>query len=313
MKIVFAGTPAFAASVLMKLLDAGYEIPLVLTQPDRKSGRGMAMSESDVKKLAKANDIPTYQPESLKLTDVFEKIQTVGADVMIVVAYGQIIPKSILVAFPLGCINVHASLLPRWRGAAPIQRAIMAGDKETGVSIMRMAEGLDTGPIFCEQRVKIGEEDTSGTLHTDLAALGGEALLRTLSGLNIDTATRAQDDDDATYAHKINNTDALIDWTRSCVEVRRLVRAMNPVPGAYTFLDGARIKVWKVSIQEKIKTSARPGTIIELDKAGFTVVCGFGAVGIHTVQKSGGVKSPAVEYARAIGLQVGMSLDGGEA
>jgi methionyl-tRNA formyltransferase len=273
----------------------------------------MAMSESDVKKLAKANDIPTYQPESLKLTDVFEKIQTVGADVMIVVAYGQIIPKSILVAFPLGCINVHASLLPRWRGAAPIQRAIMAGDKETGVTIMRMAEGLDTGPIFCEQRVEIGEEDTSGTLHTGLAALGGEALLRTLSGLNIDTATRAQDDDDATYAHKINNTDALIDWTRSCVEVSRLVRAMNPVPGAYTFLDGARIKVWKVSIQEKIKISARPGTIIELDKAGFTVVCGFGAVGIHTVQKSGGVKSPAVEYARAIGLQVGMSLDSGEA
>ena len=203
MNIIFAGTPAFSAVSLKSLVDAGYSVPLVVTQPDRRSGRGMSVSQSQVKEMALGLGIETYQPISLKSPEVLGKLESVNADLMIVVAFGQIVPKPILSAFRFWCINVHASLLPRWRGAAPIQRAIMAGDEETGVCIMRMAEGLDTGPVFLERRIPINDEDTSGTLHNKLAYLGAEALIQSLSTLGDDNLPVAQESIHVTYAHKI--------------------------------------------------------------------------------------------------------------
>jgi methionyl-tRNA formyltransferase len=305
MNIIFAGTPAFSAVSLKSLVDAGYSVPLVVTQPDRRSGRGMSVSQSQVKEMALGLGIETYQPISLKLPEVLGKLKSVNADLMIVVAFGQIVPKSILSAFRFGCINVHASLLPRWRGAAPIQRAIMAGDEETGVCIMRMAEGLDTGPVFLERRIPINDEDTSGTLHNKLAHLGAEALIQSLSTLGDDNLPVAQESTHGTYAHKISSDDARIDWSANASDINRLARAMSPAPGAFTFFGDTRIKIWETIVVDSVDTKDTPGTVIELTQDGFVVLCGEGALKITFIQKAGGRKIAASEYVGASNLKVG--------
>lgn len=305
MNIIFAGTPEFSAVSLQSLVDAGYRVPLVITQPDRRAGRGMAVSQSEVKEMATDLGIETYQPPSLKSPEVLEKLKSVNADLMIVVAFGQIVPKSILDAFRFGCINVHASLLPRWRGAAPIQRAIMAGDTETGVCIMRMAEGLDTGPVFLERRLPIDNVDTSGTLHNKLAHLGAEALIQSLTILSDENLPIAQKDTHATYAHKISTNDARIDWSANASDINRLVRAMNPVPGAYTFFGDTRIKIWETRVVDFDNQKDSPGTVIELTQEGFLVSCGSGTLKIMFIQKAGGRKVSALEYVHASNLELG--------
>ena len=305
MNIIFAGTPAFSAVSLKSLVDAGYSVPLVVTQPDRRSGRGMSVSQSQVKEMALGLGIETYQPISLKSPEVLGKLESVNADLMIVVAFGQIVPKSILSAFRFGCINVHASLLPRWRGAAPIQRAIMAGDEETGVCIMRMAEGLDTGPVFLERRIPINDEDTSGTLHNKLAHLGAEALIQSLSTLGDDNLPVAQESTHGTYAHKISSDDARIDWSANASDINRLARAMSPAPGAFTFFGDTRIKIWETIVVDSVDTKDTPGTVIELTQDGFVVLCGEGALKITFIQKAGGRKIAASEYVGASNLKVG--------
>ena len=305
MNIIFAGTPAFSAVSLKSLVDAGYSVPLVVTQPDRRSGRGMSVSQSQVKEMALGLGIETYQPISLKSPEVLGKLESVNADLMIVVAFGQIVPKSILSAFRYGCINLHASLLPRWRGAAPIQRAIMAGDEETGVCIMRMAEGLDTGPVFLERRIPINDEDTSGTLHNKLAHLGAEALIQSLSTLGDDNLPVAQKSIHVTYAHKISSDDARIDWSAKASDINRLARAMSPAPGAFTFFGDTRIKIWETIVVDSVDTKDTPGTVIELTQDGFVVLCGEGALKITFIQKAGGRKIAASEYVGASNLKVG--------
>ena len=305
MNVIFAGTPEFSAVSLQSLVDAGYRVPLVITQPDRRAGRGMSVSKSEVKEMATDLGIEIYQPPSLKSPEVLEKLKSVNADFMIVVAFGQIVPKSILNAFRFGCINVHASLLPRWRGAAPIQRAIMAGDTETGVCIMRMAEGLDTGPVFLERRLPIDNVDTSGTLHNKLAHLGAEALIQSLTILSDENLPIAQKDTHATYAHKIRTNDARIDWSANASDINRLVRAMNPVPGAYTFFGDTRIKIWETRVVNFDNQQDSPGTVIELTQEGFLVSCGSGTLKIMFIQKAGGRKVSASEYVRASNLELG--------
>lgn len=305
MNIIFAGTPEFSAVSLQSLVDAGYRVPLVITQPDRRAGRGMAVSQSEVKEMATDLGIETYQPPSLKSPEVLEKLKSVNADLMIVVAFGQIVPKPILDAFRFGCINVHASILPRWRGAAPIQRAIMAGDTETGVCIMRMAEGLDTGPVFLERRLPIDNVDTSGTLHNKLAHLGAEALIQSLTILSDENLPIAQKDTHATYAHKISTNDARIDWSANASDINRLVRAMNPVPGAYTFFGDTRIKIWETRVVDFDNQKDSPGTVIELTQEGFLVSCGSGTLKIMFIQKAGGRKVSASEYVHASNLELG--------
>ncbi|HBZ18879.1 MAG TPA: methionyl-tRNA formyltransferase [Betaproteobacteria bacterium] len=305
MNIIFAGTPAFSAVSLKALIANGHKIPLVITQPDRRAGRGMSMMPSEVKKTAIGLGIETYQPANLKSPGVLDRIRQEPADLMIVVAFGQIVPKEILTTFPFGCINVHASLLPRWRGAAPIQRAIMAGDKETGVCIMQMEEGLDTGPVFCERRIPIVANDTAKSLHDILADLGAEALIHTLSDLDSRIPVVQQAGSQVTYAHKINNDDALIDWAASSSEIDRLVRAMDSEPGAHTFLGESRIKIWETKVLDQGDSQSGPGTVIELAEDGFVVACKKGTLKVRVIQRPGGKKSSAAEYVRAFGLKVG--------
>ncbi|MDC1311010.1 methionyl-tRNA formyltransferase [Burkholderiales bacterium] len=305
MKIIFAGTPAFSAVSFNSLIKAGYELPLVITQPDRRAGRGMSVLQSEMKKSAIAHGIETYQPVGLKSSEVLEKVLSVNADLMIVVAFGQIVPKSILNAFPFGCINVHASLLPRWRGAAPIQRAIMAGDDETGVCIMQMAEGLDTGPVLFQSRIPIDALDTSGTLHEKLAHLGAEALIESLSNLGDQSPLTPQEERHATYAQKITSDDARIDWSANASDINLLVRAMDPAPGAFTFFGDVRTKVWSTTVLDAALTQDAPGTVIELMPDGFVVACGRGALKVGLIQKSGGKKVSASEYSNTSKLKVG--------
>ncbi len=305
MKIIFAGTPAFSVVSLNSLVKAGHHIPLVITQPDRRAGRGMSMLSSDVKRAAIALGLETYQPASLKSSEVLKKVRGVNADLMIVVAFGQIVPQSMLNAFRFGCINVHASLLPRWRGAAPIQRAIMAGDNETGVCIMQMAEGLDTGPVLFQSRIQIDARDTSGTLHDKLAHLGAEALIKSLTDLGDENMPTPQEDLHATYARKILTGDARIAWSANASDINLLVRAMNPVPGAFTFFGDVRTKLWETTVLDDNSIHDAPGSIIELMQDGFVVACGSGVLKVFSLQKAGAKKCSALAYVNATNLKVG--------
>ncbi|NBR27704.1 MAG: methionyl-tRNA formyltransferase, partial [Betaproteobacteria bacterium] len=235
MKLIFAGTPEFAAVALAALLDAGHDIALVLTQPDRPAGRGMHARESQVKVLAKERGLRIAQPLGLKDAAVQSDLRAIGAEAMVVAAYGLILPQAVLDIPPRGCLNIHASLLPRWRGAAPIQRALIAGDHETGITIMQMNAGLDTGDVLLRETTPIGEDDTAATLHDRLAAMGGRCIVR---ALREQPARIAQDDAAATYAAKISKAEAAIDWSLPADEICRRIRAYNPVPGATTLLDG---------------------------------------------------------------------------
>ena len=291
MKIVFAGTPDFAALSLNALLAAGHDIALVLTQPDRPSGRGMVLRSSPVKIAAEASGIDVFQPLTLKDPATQERIRAVQADAMIVAAYGLILPQAVLDMPRFGCINIHASLLPRWRGAAPIQRAIEAGDTESGVCIMQMEAGLDTGPVLLSGHVPIAADETAGTLHDKLADMGARLIVETLAKLPIDAV--AQPQIGVTYAAKIEKAEAQIDWRRPAREIERQIRAFNPFPGAAGTLDGAAIKVWR---SELVAAVAPPGTVVSVERSGIVVACGDGGLCLTELQKAGGKRLPVAQF-----------------
>ena len=299
MRIVFAGTPEFAASHLAALLEAGLQVVGVFTQPDRPAGRGKRLQASPVKQLALNAGLPVYQPASLRKAAARESLAALMPDVMVVVAYGLILPERVLQIPTQGCINVHASLLPRWRGAAPIQRAIEAGDTSSGVTIMQMDAGLDTGDMLASTRCSIDYETTAGALHDRLAAIGAPLLLSVLSDMPAaQAAATAQDDEEATYAAKITKEEACVDWSLSAQVLARRIRAFNPFPVAYTLVDDTRMKVWSGQAMD-IRHDAAPGTILESRGESLQVACGEGVLALRELQFPGGRPLPVAELMKS--------------
>lgn len=286
LRIVFAGTPEFAAEHLKALLDTPHQIIAVYSQPDRPAGRGQKLSPSPVKQLALQQQIPVYQPQTLRDPAAQAELAALQPDLMVVVAYGLILPQLVLDTPRLGCINSHASLLPRWRGAAPIQRAVEAGDAESGVTVMQMEAGLDTGPMLLKVRTPITAEDTGGSLHDRLAALGPQAVIEAINGLAAGTLNgEVQNDDLATYAHKLNKDEARLDWSRPASELERLIRAFNPWPICHSTLNGEPLKVLAAQLSDG---QGQPGQILAASKEGLTVACGAGALRLTRLQLPGG-------------------------
>ena len=306
-RVVFAGTPEFAASALASLLNAGFTVPLVLTQPDRPAGRGMKLQASPVKQMAQLQGIAVAQPRSLRLDGKFpdeavaarQALIDAKADVMVVAAYGLILPQWVLDLPRLGCLNIHASVLPRWRGAAPIHRAIEAGDAETGITIMQMDAGLDTGDMLRIERIAIAPDDTTACLHDRLAALGGRMIVDALAGPQTRTA---QPTEGVTYAHKIDKAEALIDWTQDAAQIERRLRAFDPFPGGLSSLGGEAIKCWR---GEVCAGTGEPGQVLSVEASGITVACGNRALRLTELQRAGGKRLPAVAFLQAWPVAVG--------
>jgi len=286
-RLVFAGTPDFAATALKSLIDANHTIVGVYSQPDRPAGRGRKLQPSPVKQVALDHEIPVFQPETLKTPEAQKQLADLKPDVMIVAAYGLILPKAVLDIPTHGCLNIHASLLPRWRGAAPIQRAIAAGDTETGITIMQMDEGLDTGAMLLKSLTAIDDSDTGGSLHDRLAELGGKAITKALELLRKGELTgEPQNDELACYASKLSKTEGHIDWTRDAQAIERLVRAFNPWPGTYTDLGDQRIRIHEA--RALVATSdGLPGTVVQRDREGIDIACGSGTLRITRLQLPG--------------------------
>ncbi|MFC5302051.1 methionyl-tRNA formyltransferase [Azospira restricta] len=291
MKLIFAGTPEFAATALGALLDAGHDVALVLTQPDRPAGRGMALQASPVKRLAEARGLPVFQPTTLKDPVAQAQLAAVGVEAMVVAAYGLLLPQAVLDLPRHGCLNIHASLLPRWRGAAPIQRALLAGDAETGVCIMQMEAGLDTGPVLLAEATPIAADDTAATLHDRLAGIGGRLIVDALARLPL--PAQPQPAAGVTYAAKIDKAESAIDWTRPAAEVDRHIRAFNPFPGAHSALAGVPVKLWRAL---PAAGNGRPGEVLAADRDGIVVACGEGALRVVELQKAGGKRLPATQF-----------------
>lgn len=307
MKLIFAGTPEFAVPALAALIAAGHEIVLVLTQPDRPAGRGMKLKASPIKLLALQYAIPVLQPETLKDAAVQAHIASVTADAMIVAAYGLIIPAAVLQMPRHGCFNIHASLLPRWRGAAPIQRALLAGDTHTGVTIMEVVLALDAGAMISHGVIPITESDTAQTLHDSLAKLGAELMVQAVHRLSAEGQLQAtpQDETQVTYAAKLVKAEARLDWTRSAIELSRQIRAFNPFPVAQTELQGDICRVWMAqAAAENSAVAAAAGTIVGVED-GITVSCGSGQLHIEELQMPGGKRLSAREFQAGRALQVG--------
>ena len=321
MRVIFAGTPEFARVALARLLAAGFTVPLVLTQPDRPAGRGMKLQASPVKQCALDHGIAVAQPRSLRLDGKYpedaaaarDALLAAQADVMVVAAYGLILPQWVLDMPAKGCLNIHASLLPRWRGAAPIHRAIEAGDAETGVTIMQMDAGLDTGDMLLMERLAIAPTDTTALLHDRLAALGADLIVRALeqvaSGLLHATPQPAQG---VTYAHKIEKAESAVDWSLPATVIGQRIRAFDPFPGASTVLGGEVIKLWCCETDSCSRPSgAACGQILSVDSAGVTVACGDGALRLTTLQRAGGKRLAAADFLRGFALEPGMVLGAG--
>ncbi|MNO76859.1 Methionyl-tRNA formyltransferase [compost metagenome] len=287
LKLIFAGTPDFAARHLAALLSSDHEVVAVYTQPDKPAGRGQKLTASPVKELALAHDLPVYQPASLRNEEAQAELAALGADLMVVVAYGLILPKAVLDTPRLGCLNVHGSLLPRWRGAAPIQRAIWAGDAETGVTIMQMDVGLDTGAMIRKVSCPIASDETSASLYDKLAELGPQALVDTLDAMAAgDTAAEAQDDALANYAQKLSKEEARIDWSMEAVAIERCIRAFNPWPISWFEVAEQTIKVWQAEVIDS--DHGQPaGTLLKADKQGIDVATGKGVLRLLTLQPPG--------------------------
>ena len=307
MKLIFAGTPEFAAQALRAIVAAGHQVLLVLTQPDRQSGRGMAVHASPVKELALACGIDVFQPPSLKDGAAQQRLRDVGADAMIVAAYGLILPPAVLDLPRLGCINIHASLLPCWRGAAPIQRAILAGDSETGVCIMQMDAGLDTGAVLHRESLPITADDTAASLHDKLAVLGTRLIVEALAKFPLTPC--AQPAEGATYAAKIEKAEAWLDWCLPALQLARQVRAFNPFPGAVARGCGNQIKVWRAEVENIEGALAEPGTVLAADKAGIVVACGHGALRLTELQKAGGKRLPVAQFLAGTSVAAGTRFD----
>ncbi|MFO7530700.1 MAG: methionyl-tRNA formyltransferase [Marinobacter sp.] len=287
MRIVFAGTPDFAATALTALLATHHTIVGVYSQPDRPAGRGRKLMPSPVKKVALEADLPVFQPENFRSPEAQQELAMLNPDVMIVAAYGLILPKTVLEIPAQGCLNIHASLLPRWRGAAPIQRAIAAGDRETGITIMQMDEGLDTGAMLLKAITPIHDDDTGGSLHDRLATMGGEAIVKALALLEkSELSGEAQNDDQACYAHKLSKDEGHIDWQQDATGIERLVRAFNPWPGTDTDLDDQRIRIHEARALADASAEA-PGTVIRREREGIDVACGEGILRITRLQLPG--------------------------
>ncbi|WJM85030.1 methionyl-tRNA formyltransferase [Dickeya chrysanthemi] len=287
LRIIFAGTPDFAAQHLAALLSSEHEIVGVLTQPDRPAGRGNKLTPSPVKMLAEQHNLPVFQPKSLRPSESQQLVAELSADVMVVVAYGLILPQAVLDMPRLGCINVHGSLLPRWRGAAPIQRALWAGDRLTGITIMQMDAGLDTGAMLHKIECPILPDDTSATLYDKLANLGPQGLLHTLTQLSASQVTAvAQDDSLATYAEKLSKEEARLDWHLSAEQLERCIRAFNPWPVSYFMVEEQPVKVWKAEVLD-ISHQQLPGTVLAADKEGIQVATTDGVLNIQILQPSG--------------------------
>ena len=311
MRLIFAGTPEFAARALDALVRAGHEIALVLTQPDRPAGRGLKLSPSAVKQLALQYGLAVAQPVSLKGAEVEAQIAALGADAMVVAAYGLIVPPALLTLPRLGCINIHASLLPRWRGAAPVQRAILAGDSVTGICIMQMDAGLDSGPILSRHPMPIESRDTAGSLTQKLATLGADAITAALPRLERgELPAQVQDGGAATYAHKIKKLEAQIDWTRDALSIERGIRAYNPIPGATTQLGGASVKIWQASV---VGGAGAPGCVLNVEGDALHVACGCGALSLLELQQAGGKRLPAKAFLRGAGLVAGRCFGSADA
>ncbi len=303
MKIIFAGTPQFAASALAELMRE-HQIIAVLTQPDRLSGRGMQLTASPVKQLALQQGLPVLQPASLKNEEVQQTIVQLDADLMVVAAYGLILPKAVLQIPRHGCLNIHASLLPRWRGAAPIQRAILAGDAETGITIMQMDEGLDTGDMLLKKTCAIAPEDTAQTLHDKLASLGARAIVEALKKMEQGKLIpEKQEAQEASYAAKLTKREAQLDWNQDAAELERAVRAYFPFPVANTTFGETPIKIFRAHTSEGGKTI--PGTVIAMDKRGIHVACGKGVLVLEMLQKPGGKALPVAQFIQGFPIQVG--------
>jgi methionyl-tRNA formyltransferase len=296
MRIIFAGTPIFAATALDALLKVGHEIALVLTQPDRPAGRGMKTVASAVKLLAQQHDLALLQPLTLKASEIQTQLLALNADVMVVAAYGLILPEAVLKIPRLGCLNIHASLLPRWRGAAPIQRAILAGDHETGITIMQMDAGLDTGAILLKHGMSIAPHDTTQSLHDKLSLLGAQSIVEALvllqQGKLVPTI---QDETLACYAAKIKKTEAEIDWRQTAEQIDRVVRTFNPNPGAYTYFRGVVLKIWQAKVVAG-RAVGKPGEIVAVDREGITVACGSNMLQVEIVQKPSGKKLSSADF-----------------
>jgi methionyl-tRNA formyltransferase len=298
--IIFAGTPDFSVPSLRGLLDAGHQLAAVYTQPDRPAGRGRKLTASPVKRVALDAGVPVYQPPTLRDADAVDMLRDQAPDLLVVVAYGLLLPKEVLDVPPLGCVNVHASLLPRWRGAAPIQRAIIAGDTETGVSIMRMEAGLDTGPVYLVRRLPIDPRETGGTLHDKLACLGAEALVEALPGIaDGSLSPRPQEDALATYARKLSKEEAVIDWNQSAMEIDRLIRAFDPWPVAQTAFSGGTLRLWAGEPSDTAAPNLPPGSVIGQSRAGIEVATGDGVLRITRLQPPGKRPMSAADFLNA--------------
>ena len=311
LRLVFAGTPEFAAAHLQALLDAGLRPLAVYTQPDRPAGRGQKLAMSAVKQLALQHDLPVCQPASLRSPEAQAELTALQPDLLLVVAYGLILPQAVLDIPRLGCINSHASLLPRWRGAAPIQRAIEAGDAETGVTVMQMEAGLDTGPMLLKTCTPISPTDTGGSLHDRLAQIGPPAVLEAIRGLAAGTLQGdPQNDALACYAHKLSKADAVIDWQRPASELERRIRAFNPWPLAHAQWQGQALKVWAAECAEG---QGQPGQVLDCSRDGLLVACGDGALRLTRLQLPGGkpLAFSDLYNARRDQFATGMRLDNG--
>jgi len=317
LRVVYAGTPEFARVALERLHAAGFEVPLVLTQPDRPAGRGMKLQASPVKQFALAHGMAVAQPHGLRLDGKYPQdaaaaraaIEAAGADVMVVAAYGLILPQWVLDALPHGCLNIHASLLPRWRGAAPIHRAIEAGDSETGVTIMQMDAGLDTGDMLRVEHLPIAANDTTATLHDKLAALGGRLIVETLALLaGGGLRPVPQPTEGVTYAHKIEKQEAAVDWHLPATVIERRIRAFNPFPGAATVWQGESIKLWQCHVEEEQTPHQAPGSVLAAGPGGIAVQCGQGVLRLTELQRAGGKRLPAADFLRGFDVPPGAAL-----
>jgi methionyl-tRNA formyltransferase len=303
MRLVFAGTPEFAVPALDALAGAGHTLAAVLTRPDRPAGRGLAPAASPVKRAAERRRVPVLQPTTLKDEAVQARLAALAPDALVVVAYGLILPQAVLEIPRLGALNVHASLLPRWRGAAPIQRALLAGDRETGVCIMQMAAGLDTGPVLLSEAAPIAPDDTAGTLHDKLAPLGARLLVAALDGLARGTLRPTpQAAEGVSYAAKIEKQESRIDWTRPAVEIERRVRAFDPAPGAAARIRGAEVKIWRAAVAA---ARGAPGDVVGVGPDGIVVACGEGALRLEVLQRAGGKRHAAAAFQRGFPIAAG--------
>ena len=313
MRIAFAGTPEFARVALERLLAGGMTIPLVLSQPDRPGGRGLQLQASAVKQCAVEHGLALAQPRSLRLDGKYPEdaaaaraaLQAAMPDLMVVAAYGLILPQWVLDLPRLGCFNIHASLLPRWRGAAPIHRAIEAGDRETGVTIMQMDAGLDTGDMLLVERIPIAPQETTGSLHDKLAALGARLVVEAI-GLASRGGLRPlpQPESGVTYAHKIDKGEAAVDWSQPAAVIERKIRAFDPFPGASTLAAGEPVKLWRAVLDPR-EGAAAPGTVLGADAGGILVACGEGALRLTQLQRAGGKRLPAAEFLRGFAIHAG--------